>query len=102
MTLGGFQQRPGEDPHAEEVHAGFLHELQVLQPDAGRPLFRVVVSAEGDALNLVPNARWAGGFLLCHATPMSDSGRELDLTSDLWKTLAQIPDCRYCIVSEAV
>ncbi len=47
VAFGGLQQRPGEDADAQEVDAGFLHQLKVLQPDFLGPLLRVVVAAVG-------------------------------------------------------
>ena len=47
--LAGLEQRPGEDPDADQVDAGLSHQRDILDPDAFRPLLGVVVAAEGDA-----------------------------------------------------
>ena len=48
LPLGGFQQGPGEDPHAHHRDAGLPHQPDVLLPDVFRPLFGVVVATEGE------------------------------------------------------
>ncbi|MCY1227805.1 hypothetical protein D9M72_400950 [compost metagenome] len=63
VALGRFQQAPGKNAHAEERDAGFLHEVQVLQPGADRPLLGVVVAPVGDTFEAAPHCGWSGIFL---------------------------------------
>ena len=46
--VGLFEQRPGEDPDADQVDPGLLHQGNVLVPNILGPLLRVVVTAERD------------------------------------------------------
>ncbi len=47
LALAGLEHRPGEDRDADEVDAGLLHELDVLELGGERPLLGVVVAAVG-------------------------------------------------------
>jgi hypothetical protein len=51
--------RPSEDVDGDKVDAGLLHEPHVVGPDGAVPLFRVVVTAEDEPIDVEPKR--AGG-----------------------------------------
>ncbi len=50
LALRRLEPGPREHPEGDEADAGLAHEAHVVGPDLARPLLRVVVAAEGDAV----------------------------------------------------